>query len=106
MPTVRLTQHFIGVGNNMTHENMVFINLPKADQTNYVAFFTLVTNIAAFLGMMTGTGIIAAFPNLALNVFGFTFTTVQTLLWVQVLGELIIPVFVLRNLRRLNPEEA
>ena len=105
MPTVRLTQHFIGVGNNMTHENMVFINLPKADQTNYVAFFTLVTNIAAFLGMMTGTGFVAAFPDLQLHIGSFTFTNVQTLLWVQVLGELFIPVFVLRNLRRLEPDE-
>ena len=106
MPTVRLTQHFIGVGNNMTHENMVFINLPKADQTNYVAFHTLVTNIAAFLGLMAGTGFIAAFPDLQLTLGGFTFTNVQMLLWTQVLGEILIPIFVLRNLPKLVPDEA
>lgn len=106
MPTVRLTQHFIGVGNNMTHENMVFINLPKADQTNYVAFHTLVTNVAAFLGLMAGTGFIAAFPDLQLTLGGFTFTNVQMLLWTQVLGEILIPIFVLRNLPKLVPDEA
>ena len=105
MPTVRLTQHFFGVGHNMANENMVFINLPKADQTNYVAFHTLVTNIAAFLGMMAGTGFIAAFPDLQLTLGSFTFGNVQVLLWVLVLGELLLPAFIFRNLRRLNPDE-
>ena len=106
MPTVRLTQHFFGVGHNMANENMVFINLPKADQTNYVSFHTLVTNIAAFLGMMAGTGFVAAFPDLNLTIGSFAFTNVQVLLWVQVLGELLLPLFVFRKLPQLNPDEA
>ena len=58
------------------------------------------------VGLMAGTGFIAAFPDLQLTLGGFTFTNVQMLLWTQVLGEILIPIFVLRNLPKLVPDEA
>lgn len=105
LPLLRLTQHFFGVGMNMAYSNMVYINLPKSDQTNYVAFHTLVVNISSFLGMMAGTGFVAAFPDIVVNLFGLPFTNVQMLLWVQALGELVVPLAVLKLLPRITPDE-
>lgn len=73
MPIVRLTQHFLGVGMNVAYCNMVYINLPEEDQTNYISFHTLTTNIAAFLGMMAGTTFVARFPDLVLHIGGLAF---------------------------------
>ena len=105
LPLLRLTQHFFGVGMNMAYANMVYINLPKSDQTNYVAFHTLVVNISSFLGMMAGTGFVAAFPDIVVNLFGLDFTNVQMLLWVQALGELVVPLTILKLLPRITPNE-
>jgi len=80
LPTLRLIQHFIGVGCNVAYANMAFINLPEKDQTNYIAFHTLVVNIAGFLGMMLGTSFVAAYPDIVVTVFGLQFTNVQMLL--------------------------
>lgn len=102
---LRLMQHFFGIGAGVSNANMLYINLPREDQTNYSAFHTLATNIAAFLGMMAGTGFIAAFPNLALPFAGIEFTNVQVLLLVQALGSLLVPLFIFRFLPQLTPDE-
>lgn len=104
MPTVRLIQHVFGVLLNVAYANMVYINLPETDQTNYVAFHTLVVNIAGFLGMMAGTGFVAAFPDIVVSVLGLQFTNVQMLLWVEALGELIVPLAVLKLLPKITPD--
>lgn len=104
IPIVRLTQHFLGVGTNVAYANMLYINLPDSDQTNYVAFHTLVVNIASFLGMMAGTGFVAANPDILVRVFGTGFTNVQILLWVEALGELLVPLAVLKLLPQLTPD--
>ena len=99
-------QHFFGIGAGFTNANMVYINLPKEDQTNYVAFHTLGTNIASFLGMMAGTGFIAAFPDISLQLFGMEFMNIQMLLWVQALGALVVPLAIFRLLPVITPDEA
>ena len=104
MPAVRLTQHFFGVGLNVAYANMVYINLPEKDQTNYIAFHTLVVNIAGFLGMMAGTTFIAIFPDLVITLFGLQFTNVQMLLWVEAFGDLAVPTAVLLLLKVITPD--
>lgn len=97
LPTVRLTQHFFGVGRNVAYANLMYINMPDTDRTNYVSFHTLVLNVATFLGIMTGTFFVSIFPDAQLNLFGFTFGNAQMLLWIQMVGQFIAPflVFVL-----------
>ena len=104
LPTLRLAQHLFGVGMNVAYANMVYINLPESDQTNYISFHILVVNIASFLGMMTGTSFVAAFPDLVLNLFGLEFTNVQILMWVEALGDLLVPLAVLRLLPKISPD--
>ena len=106
IPIARLSQHLIGVGLNIAYANMAYINLPETDQTNFISFHILVTNIAGFLGMMTGTGFVAAFPDLVIRIFGFSFTNMQILMWAEGIGAILVPLMVLKLLPRLTkPEE-
>lgn len=105
LPTVRLSQHVIGVGRALAVSNLLYINMPETDRTNYVSFHTLITNAAAFLGMMTGTSFVSAFPDLRLHLFGADFCNVQMLMWVQMFGELLVPALVLLLLPKIQPAE-
>lgn len=104
LPTLRLMQHFIGVGTNVSYANMAFINLPAEDQTNYIAFHTLVVNIAGFLGMMLGTSFVAAYPDILLRILGLEFTNVQMLFWLEALGELSVGIAVLLLMPKITPD--
>ena len=83
---------------------MPFVNMPSTDQTNYIAFHTVCSNAAAFLGMMAGTFFISAFPDLLLTVGGMEFINVQVLIWVKALGQLAVPVLLLTLLPKLQPD--
>ena len=104
LPTLRLIQHFIGVGCNVAYANMAFINLPEEDQTNYIAFHTLVVNIASFLGMMLGTSFVAAYPDIVVSVLGLQFTNVQMLFWLEALGEISVGIAVLLLTPIITPD--
>lgn len=103
MPAVRIAQHVLGVAFNLTTLNMVYINLPKKDQTNYIAFHLLVTNLASFLGMMSGTGFVAWRGDEVVNLFGLAFTSTQNLLWVLSFFEVLVPVLVFLLMKKLLP---
>lgn len=103
-PMLRIFQHMVGVGLNLSYANMPYINLPREHQTNYVSFYIVVANLGAFLGQITGTSIVAATRTLKFSLFGIPFTGVQTLFWLQAAIQLLIAVLILTNLRRLHPD--
>ena len=103
---LRLIQHFLGVGVNTAYSNIAFVNMPNEDQTNYIAFHTVSTNIAAFLGMMAGTLFVGANPDILLHVGGLAFGNVQILLWVQAFGEMLVPLLLLLLLKKIQPGQA
>lgn len=100
---VRIYQHICGVGMNTAYSNIAFVNLPPSDQTNYVSFHLLTVNIATFLGMMVGTGLVALIGDCAPNLLGMRFTSVQILLIIQALGCAIVPAFIFRHFHTLDP---
>jgi len=104
LPTLRLIQHFLGVGMNTSYSNLVFINMPSADQTNYISFNTVSSNVAAFLGMLCGTTFIGTFPDIMLTIGGMEFINVQMLLWVQSFGQLVVPLLLLTILPKIQPD--
>jgi len=101
---LRMIQHFLGVGMNTAYSNMAYINLPKTDQTNYVSFHLMTTNIAAFLGMMCGTTFVGAFPDIRLLVGSMGFGNVQMLMWVQAFGQIAVPLLLLWMLPKIQPD--
>lgn len=102
-PAVRIFQHVIGVGANTAYSNVAYVNLPPSDQTNYLSFSQLTTNLAAFLGMMMGTGLVALIGEHTLVLSGMHFTSVQILLLIHAFGNLAEAVCILANYRVLDP---
>lgn len=103
-PLIRITQHFCGVGINTAFANLQFVNLPPKDQTNYISFHALINNISMFLGMMFGTVLIAWIGDRTVFFLGMHFTSVQILLWIQGIGQIITPAFVFLFIRTLDPD--
>ena len=106
LAVVRVWQHVIGVALNTASSNLPFVNMPDSDRTDYLAFYTIATNAAAFLGMLSGTLFIKFWPNLDIVVAGFHFCNIQTLMWVESIGRLLVGLMVLRLIRRLEPGAA
>lgn len=102
-PTMRIAQHIIGVGLNISYANIVYLNLPPSDQTNYFSFSQLTTSLSAFLGQMTGTALIALIGESAWMLFGMSFSSVQTLLLIQALGNVVVPLFIIAHFKVLDP---
>lgn len=100
----RLFQHVVGVCLNTSYSNIAFVNLPPKDQTNYFSFYLLATNLSAFLGMMLGTGLIALIGDRAPVLLGIPFTSVQLLLMIQALGNLVVPAVIFSRFRILDPD--
>ncbi len=98
MTIVRFTQHFVGVGLNLTFANMVYVNLPQEDRTNYTSFHQFGANISAFIGIMAGTSFVALTENYILNVWGYSFTSVQMLILIQAILQLVVAYLVLKLL--------
>ena len=79
-PAVRLSQHLLtALATSIPFSNMQYMNLPPENRTNYMSFYILSANIAAFLGMMFGTWFVALFPDLSLNCFGVEIGNIQLL---------------------------
>ena len=102
---IRLTQHLLGTGVNFTASNLMYVNMPEADKTNYISFYVIVGNACAFLGLSTGTGIVAAIGDGALNIFGYAFTSVPVVIIVQGIFYIIMPVLTLLLLKQVKPEK-
>ena len=83
MLIVRLVQHGIGMLQNYSVNNLIYLNLPKEDQTCYTSFYTIVANLGAFLSMAIGTWVVANMGERTVSFFGFPMSSVPLLLLVQ-----------------------
>lgn len=101
---MRVYQHIVGVAANTAYLNISYINLPPEDQTNYYSFYMLISNLSVFLGMMVGTALVAWIGDCAPVILGMRFTSVQMLLLIQGLGNLIVPALIFWKFRILDPE--
>ncbi len=106
MLVVRLSQHLIGVGMNLAYANFPFLNLPKEDQSNYLVFYTLLINLAGFLGLTFSTWFISATETLSFTILGISYTNVQLLVAVQGFGQLIIALYIYFNKDKIAPSPA
>jgi len=80
MTAVRLIQHCLGSTCNIAYQNFAYLHAPKEEQTNYIAFYTLVVNLGSFLGTSLGTAFVAIFPDFAMTIFGTQMGHAQALL--------------------------
>ena len=105
LAVVRVTQHVVGVAMNTAWANIAYVNMPDTDRTDYLAFDTLLTNAAAFLGMLFGTWFVGTFPSLVLTAGGFRFGSIQVLMWIEAFGRAAVAILVFAMRRKLEPGE-
>lgn len=105
MTSVRLVQHLIGMMLTFSANNLIYVNLPKEDQTNYISFYMIVGNLCTFLGMMIGTWIVSAMGSRTLTIFHSTIESVPLLLILQGLSYVVFAGFIMAIRRWVEPDE-
>ncbi len=104
MTTVRLVQHGIGMLQTFSVNNMLYISLPRKDQTNYTSCYTFAGNAAVFLGMSTGTAIVAAMGDAHLELLGHCLSAPAVTLLVQGALTAVLGIIALLIRKRVEPE--
>ena len=101
---VRLVQHGIGMIQHFSVSNLIYLNLPKEDQTAYISFHTIIANLGAFASMSLGTWVVAVMGSGSWNFLGHSMTSVPTLLLKQSLGNWLVSGVVLLMRKAAEPE--
>ena len=104
MTAVRIAQHGIGMLQSFSVNNLLYINMPKTDQTNYTSLYTFTGNLAIFLGMMTGTGIVAAIGDDHWLLFNHSLSGVPVTMLLQGVLILLLSFFVFAIRKKVEPE--
>ena len=79
---LRILQHFIGVGQNVTAANLNYLNMPVEDRSNFTAFSSLIANLSVWISITIGTWFVDMVDDFKLVLGAFSFDSVQLLLGV------------------------
>ena len=102
MSAVRITQHVIGVGQNIAFANLQYICMPREHRTCYTSLYYFIFYLSALLGLGLGTLWCAVYENLTLSIFGFTLTTVPILMMASGFLILILAFYVWYLAKKLH----
>jgi hypothetical protein len=102
MLTVRLTQHVIGVGVNVTGSNIIYVNMPEENRTEFMSFYFIVSNLSSFLGMALGTLWIRLVKDWSFTLFSVNITGPQQLLLIQSVLQFAVPFAMMRSMKKLE----
>lgn len=94
MTIVRLIQHLTGVGATLSSSNLIYVNLPEADQDSYIVFHSLVANIIGLLCTAASTTIVALMGTNTLPVLGASLSSVPILLIIQFVLGMLLPILI------------
>ena len=100
---IMLAQGIDGVALNLTWIDFQYINTPIPNQTYYIAFYTLLTNLMSFLGRATGTLFVKLFGGGALTLFGTSLGAAQLLMVMQAALFLGCALFIFLRICALQP---
>ena len=91
---LRLIQHYVGMGREITFSNFPYINLPENDRDYFITFQGLGTSLSTGLGTLMGTGIVSWIGSGSWMFLGHTFTAVPILLLIEAAGTAFIAILV------------
>ncbi len=99
-----IIQYILNVGINLSYANILYMNLPRENETALIAFNTLGRNFLAFLGLLTGTYVSSitgdtAVPLLGLEVYSVQYTTLLRAVTMFAMGALLV-----RRWRAFTPD--
>ena len=104
LTAVRLGQFMVGVLLTFAANNLIYVNLPKADQTNYFSFQSVLANVAVFLAMVTATWIVAQMGESTVSVFGQVLGSVPFVMLCQTILLTCVSMLSLLLRKKLQPE--
>lgn len=105
LTAVRLVQHGIGMLQHYSVNNLIYINLPKEDQTCFTSFYTIIANLAAFLSMTIGTWVVASMGSRSWNFLGHRMESVPVLLFAQGIATALVVGYVLLLRKWVEPKD-
>ena len=105
MLIVRLAQHGIGMLQHYSVNNLIYINLPKEDQTCYTSFYTIIANLGAFASMSIGTWVVASMGGRTWNFMGHGLGSVPVLLFAQGVLTALAAVYILAIRKWVEPKD-
>ncbi|MEA4832140.1 MAG: MFS transporter [Oscillospiraceae bacterium] len=104
-PAVRLTQHALGVGMNLSWANLPYLNLPENGKTYFFSFYSFTTNLATFFGVVCGAVFISISNNGYFTIFGSgEISAVRLLMISQAIIQPMIAIYIFKNRKTINPE--
>lgn len=104
MTIVKLLQNCVALGTNISSGSLLYIALPEEDQTCYLSFYQIMSNLALLLSMSIGTWVVAAMGDSTVTILGHSFSSVPLLFLVQSAGFIILPIFVSWVGRKVEPD--
>ncbi len=104
MTIIMLIQHCVSVLLTFSAGNLIYINLPKTDQTNYISFNTVLTNVSVLASVGTGTWVVAAMGGSVWHLLGHPMGGVPTLMLVQFILIVLLGLFVLLLRKKVEQE--
>lgn len=105
MTAVRIWQHIIWPSLIYTVNELVYINLPKKDQTCYISFYTILNNLATPLGMLISTFVVGKLGNRRVPLAGAQLESAPLMFLAMGICYLLLAVFVMKVRKFLEPNQ-
>ena len=99
-----VTQSALNVGVNLAYANILYMNLPKDNETALIAFNTLGRNFLAFLGLLTGTYVSAITGDTATVFMGLEVYSVQYTTLMRAVILLAMGIILMRGWKAFTPD--
>ena len=99
-----VVQHVLSVGINLSYANVLYMNLPRDNETALIAFNTLGRNFFAFLGLLTGTYVSSITGDTALPQWGMQVYSVQYTTLMRGVTMLAMGIILVRCWREMTPD--
>ncbi|MBR5288864.1 MAG: hypothetical protein IKU34_09810 [Clostridia bacterium] len=99
-----IVQYILAAGINLSYANVLYMNLPKENETALIAFNTLGRNFLAFLGLLTGTYVSAITGDTAVETLGMQVYSVQYTTMLRAATILTMGVVLMKYWRAFTPD--
>lgn len=88
-------------GINIVYANLPYINLPESEQTNYIGFYSAMSNLAAFAGAFAGKKFIELTNGKTIHIFNMVLQNKQYLLFFTAIM-MAISACIIKKLQRFS----
>jgi len=102
MTIIRLTEHAISLLQTFSVNNLIYVNLPRENQTSFFAFSSIMAQVSTFVGMTIGTFILTLLGDHVLNFLGYSLSGVPLLTLVKGIIYYLFSIYVFKVRRKVE----